>query len=174
MRDEEFDPVTKTTDGRTVWKRYDGGIPVVTGPRQTPEQSPAGDAEPAGDGERTRRLRFQKNLSVDIRSLSNPSRPSCRNSPNGWRSPLATEPLRNADPERIKGRIAINVLASGAPERAANRRWRRTVAEPNRLDMAGRKSRKQFLQRGHRLIMGGICFSRPFLMPELCLRGAKA
>jgi hypothetical protein len=45
VKHEEFDPITMTKDGDTVWKRYDGGSPVVTGTGQTP---PDGDAEPGG------------------------------------------------------------------------------------------------------------------------------
>jgi hypothetical protein len=40
--EEEFDPITQTKDGCTVWKRCGGGVPVVTRPGEQP-----GDAEPA-------------------------------------------------------------------------------------------------------------------------------
>ena len=46
MKYDEFDPITMTKDGSVVWKRYDGGDPVVTGPGQTPEQAPDDDPEP--------------------------------------------------------------------------------------------------------------------------------
>jgi hypothetical protein len=41
MNHEEFDPITTTKDGRVIWKRYDGGRPVVTAPGQVPESTPA-------------------------------------------------------------------------------------------------------------------------------------
>jgi hypothetical protein len=53
---EEFDPITQTKDGCTVWKRCGGGVPVVTGPGEVPGRAPDGDAEPNGatgtEGER--------------------------------------------------------------------------------------------------------------------------
>ena len=45
MKHEDLDPITTTKDGGTVWKRYDGGSPVVTEPGNAPEQAPDGDAE---------------------------------------------------------------------------------------------------------------------------------
>jgi hypothetical protein len=51
MKHDEFDPITMTKDGSVVWKRYDGGNPIVTGTGQAPEQAPGGDAEPDGRDE---------------------------------------------------------------------------------------------------------------------------
>jgi hypothetical protein len=54
MKHDGFDPITMTNDGSVVWKRYEGGSPVVTGPGQTAEQEPDGVAEPdGGDGQLT-------------------------------------------------------------------------------------------------------------------------
>jgi hypothetical protein len=54
VKHDEFDPITMTNDGSVVWKRYEGGSPVVTGTGQAPEQAQGVDAESdGGDGQLT-------------------------------------------------------------------------------------------------------------------------
>jgi hypothetical protein len=47
---EEFDPITVTADGNVIWKRYDGGMPVVTRPAspviESAQRDPAARLEP--------------------------------------------------------------------------------------------------------------------------------
>jgi hypothetical protein len=46
---DEFDPITVTADGNVIWKRYDGGMPVVTRPALPGEVTESAKRDPAAD-----------------------------------------------------------------------------------------------------------------------------